>query len=36
MTGNAARDWLGTNSQTLPEITPEQQEALFEIVYARL
>jgi uncharacterized protein YgiM (DUF1202 family) len=36
ITGTAARDWLRANGQTLSEVTLEQQEALFEIAYARL
>jgi uncharacterized protein YgiM (DUF1202 family) len=36
LTGNAARDWLQANRGSLSEITLEQQEALFNIAYARL
>jgi Bacterial SH3 domain/Bacterial toxin homologue of phage lysozyme, C-term len=36
LTGNAARDWLQANRASLSEISLEQQEALFNIAYARL
>lgn len=36
LTGRAARDWLAANRDSLPEVTPEQQEALFESTYAEL
>ncbi|HWN66614.1 MAG TPA: pesticin C-terminus-like muramidase [Haliangium sp.] len=36
LTGNAARDWLQANRGSLSEISLEQQEALFNIAYARL
>ena len=35
-TGTAARDWLATNKTSLPEISLDQQKALFDIVYGRL
>jgi hypothetical protein len=36
ITGTAARDWLRSNGAGLPEITLEQQEALFGIAYGQL
>ncbi|WP_428263173.1 pesticin C-terminus-like muramidase [Haliangium sp.] len=36
LSGAAARTWLAENRDNLTEITPAQQEALFEVVYSRL
>ena len=36
LTGQDARAWLNGHQQELPEITPEQQELLFDIVYGAL
>lgn len=35
-TGRAAKAWLAKNRSSLPEITPEQQEKLFEATYAEM
>lgn len=36
LTGKAAGDWTSANKSKVGEITPEQQEALFNIVYAEM